>query len=312
MGKKNKIRITVIILTYNEEMHIERCISSAKHLTDSIYVIDSYSSDDTVTIARQANAKCYLKKFESHSKQFNWGLEQIDPCDWVIRLDADEYFEPELISSILKGAQQNDKSISGFVFNRRIKFLGKDIFYGGIFPIEVVRMFRYGLGVVEPRLMDEHIVVQGKTNSLSGELIDDNLNSLSWWIDKHNRYSSLEALEMYFSNNKLLIDKDLSGATRKRRLMKAFYQRVPLPFRASLLFVYRYFIRLGFLDGFNGFIFHFFQGHWYRLLVDSKYKLLTEAQLSGDLTSQKFAQLLDIDESLVKSKLCPYEKTSNS
>ena len=303
MDIKNNIKITVIILTYNEEMHIERCISSAKQLTDSIYVIDSYSTDSTLAIVKKAKVNCLLRKFDSHSQQFNWGLEQIDSCDWVIRLDADEYFESDLVASILKSIEENDKTICGFAFNRRIKFLGKDIFRGGVFPVEVVRMFRYGFGVVEPRMMDEHIIVTGKTLCLHGWLVDDNLNSLSWWIEKHNRYSSLEALEIFCSNYKPMMEQKLSGATRKRRLMKDVYQRVPVPFRASLLFVYRYCIRLGFLDGFHGFLFHFFQGYWYRLLVDAKYSLLAEASLSGGLTVQKCAQILNIAESLVESKV---------
>ena len=303
MNEKKNIKITVIILTYNEEMHIERCISSARQVTDSIYVVDSYSTDSTLDIVRNMNVNYVSRKFDSHTQQFNWGLEQIDPCEWVIRLDADEYLEQDLISSILKGVNENDKSIAGFAFNRRIRFLGKDIFRGGVFPVEVVRMFRYGFGVVEPRLMDEHIIVNGNTQSLRGWLVDDNVNSLSWWIDKHNRYSSLEALEVFCSDYKHIKKKKLSGATYRRRLIKNLYLFIPVPFRASLFFVYRYVIRLGFLEGFKGFLFHFFQGYWYRLLVDAKYNLLVEASLSGELTIQKCAEILNVAEALVESKV---------
>ena len=303
MNIKNNIKITVIILTYNEEMHVERCISSAKQLTDSIYIIDSYSSDSTLALASKAKVKCLSRKFDSHSHQFNWGLEQIEPCDWVIRLDADEYMEPDLVASISSSVVKSGKSIHGFAFNRRIKFLGKDIFHGGVFPVEVVRMFRYGSGIVEPRLMDEHIIVNGKTPCLDGELIDDNLNSLTWWIEKHNRYSSLEALESLCAKYRTVVKQNLSGATLKRRGMKEIYMKAPVAFRASLLFGYRYFIRLGLLDGFYGFLFHFLQGYWYRLIVDAKFKLLDEAYLSGQLTIKKSAQVLDISESLIEQKV---------
>lgn len=306
MSSKN-IKITVIILTYNEEKHIERCISSARQLTDSILVIDSFSSDSTIHLLKDAKVKYLSRKFDSHSQQFNWALKQIEPCDWVIRLDADEYFEPKLIKSIIDNVNRNDDSIFGFAFKRRIRFLGKDIFYGGVFPVEVVRMFRYGFGKVEPRVMDEHFIVKGKTSCLDGVLVDDNLNSLSWWIEKHNRYSSLEALEIFCSKHSPDINKELSGATRKRRLIKGIYQMFPFSFRATLLFIYRYFLRLGFLDGFSGFLFHFFQGYWYRLLVDAKYSLLLdENSLSEDLKIKKFAEMLNIEESLIQSKFSSY------
>jgi glycosyltransferase involved in cell wall biosynthesis len=297
------MKITIVILTFNEELHIERCIDSARLLTNSIYIVDSNSTDNTAGIVRRKGVELLCRDFDSHSQQFNWGLEQIEPCDWVIRLDADEYMAPDLVASISSSVVKSGKSIHGFAFNRRIRFLGKDIFHGGVFPVEVVRMFRYGSGIVEPRLMDEHIIVNGKTACLDGELIDDNLNSLTWWIEKHNRYSSLEALESLCAHYRPVMRQNLSGATLKRRRMKEIYLKTPVAFRASLLFGYRYFIRLGLLDGFYGFLFHFLQGYWYRLLVDAKFKLLDEAYLSGELTIKKCAHVLNIAESLIESKV---------
>ena len=243
------------------------------------------------------------REFVSHSDQFNWGIQQIDKSDWVIRLDADEYMDDTLVRSIQSSLLQNPSSITGFEFNRRIRFLGKDITYGGIFPVKVVRMFRYGFAEVEPRLMDEHIVVQGETRCLDGELVDDNKNSLSWWITKHNRYSSMEALEMFAITHYDAQGTVVSGSAASRRQLKNLYTKVPIPLRATLLFLYRYIFRLGFFDGFYGFIFHFYQGYWYRLLVDSKYKLLLESVECDRFTMKECARILEVSEAVVESKL---------
>jgi len=302
------MKLTVVILAFNEELHIDRCINSAKLISDSIYVVDSYSTDKTTFIANNLGVKCLSRKFTSHAEKFNWALTQIDNCEWVVRIDADEYLTEELVASV-KECVTNDKGhFNGFSFKRRNYFLGKAIRYGGVFPTETVRMFRYGFGVVEDRLMDEHILVEGDIGTLCGEIIDDNHNSLSWWINKHNRYSSLEALEMYFEIKSSLSDSNLnfSDATSFKRRLKAGYQNMPIPIRATLYFIYRFIFRLGFLDGFYGFLFHFYQGYWYRLLVDSKYCLLIEMRKkleNQDLSITEMSQILEIATDVIASKI---------
>lgn len=275
-------KITVLILAFNEQIHIERCIKSAKQISDSVYVVDSFSSDDTVKIAESCGANVLRRKFDSHAAQFNWGLNEIPSCDWVVRMDADEYLTDILKSSIAEAVEKNDHAISGFSFKRRIYFMGKKIEYGGVFPVEVVRMFRFGRGLVESRLMDEHILVDGQVGTMNGELIDDNKNSLTWWIEKHNRYSSLEAFEMYLAQGPSNNENSFGAATNMRRKLKSIYLSAPIPLRALGLFVYRYFFRLGFFDGYHGFLFHFYQGFWYRFLVDCKYVSLLKTIDLGD------------------------------
>ena len=299
------MKISVLILTYNEEIHIKRCIESAKKITKSIYVIDSYSSDKTEEIAISLGAKVLKRRFDSHSVQFNWGLQQIEKCDWVVRLDADEFFDSILSDNILSAISEDNDNFNGYAFKRNIKFLGKKIKYGGLFPIEIVRMFRYGYGKVEPRLMDEHIIINGKCKILDGELIDDNKNSLSWWIAKHNKYSSLEALELLSNYNKNNKSK-LFGNTAKRRKLKTFYSKMPLQFRAISYFTYRYFLRFGFMDGFHGFLFHFYQGLWYRLLVDSKFQLLIK---SKDNSLETYSKILDLELEIIESKFSNYDNS---
>ena len=308
------MKLTVVILAFNEELHIERCINSAKLISDSIYIVDSFSSDETRSIAERLGVHCLLRKFDSHSEQFNWALGEIEPCEWVVRIDSDEYLTDELVSSIKTCVSIDRDSLNGFSFKRRIYFLGKAISFGGVFPVEVVRMFRYGFGKVEDRLMDEHILVEGEVGTLEGEIIDNNKSSLTWWINKHNRYSSLEALEMYFEEKSHLSQSKLSGATAFRRRLKTIYQNLPIYIRTTLLFVYRYIVRLGFLDGFYGFIFHFYQGYWYRLLVDTKFYLLIEANInlnSTDLSIDEISKILDIEKEIVVNKMTAKQKSAN-
>ncbi len=300
------MKLTVVILAFNEEIHIERCINSAKLISDTIYVVDSFSTDKTRMLAEELGAQCLFREFDSHAAQFNWALSQIAHCEWVVRIDSDEYLTEHLVHSIKNCVTVDDKKFNGYSFKRRIYFLGNAISYGGVFPVEVVRMFRFGRAKVEDRLMDEHILVEGEVGSLEGEIIDDNKSSLTWWINKHNRYSSLEALEMYFEEKSYSVQSKLSGATASRRRLKTIYQKIPIYIRTTLLFGYRYIIRIGFLDGFYGFIFHFYQGYWYRLLVDTKFYLLIQANINLDATDlaiNEISKILDVEREIVVAKM---------
>jgi len=145
-----------------------------------------------------------------------------------------------------------------------------------VFPVRVLRLFRYGRGECENRWMDEHIKVAGATMDFEGELIDDNLNSLTWWIDKHNKYASREAVDLlnlehgFMPHDSVAQLRGGSQVGFKRWLKERVYARLPGGFRAFAYFFYRYVIRLGFLDGQAGTAFHFLQGFWYRYLVDAK------------------------------------------
>ena len=174
------MKITVIILTYNEELHIERCIRSAQLITDSIYVVDSNSSDSTIDIATSLGVRLLNRNFDSHSQQFNWALEAIDHCEWVIRMDADEYLTNELAVNIREAVELNSLAIHGYAFPRRIAFLGKLIRFGGVFPVEIVRMFRYRFGKIESRLMDEHRSLLDKVARLENDLKQSNHETEVW------------------------------------------------------------------------------------------------------------------------------------
>lgn len=271
------MNVTVVILTLDEARHIKRALRSVATFADRRVVVDSGSTDDTVAIAREMGAEVLIHPFVNHARQFNWALGQLpEGTGWVFRLDADEVVSDALAAEISARLPGLPQDVAGLTVPRRIAFMGRPIRYGGLFPVHILRLFRQGRGRSEDRWMDEHIVVDGAVAELRGELIDENLNPLGWWIDKHNRYASHEALEV-------LIAEGHGGITRseaalgmgrqagiKRWLKKNVYARLPGGFRASAYFIYRYVIRLGFLDGKEGTAFHVLQGFWYRYLVDAK------------------------------------------
>ena len=267
------IKIAAFILTFNEEIHISRCIKNLKELTTNIYVIDSFSTDKTVEIARKQSVKILFRKFDNHSEQINWALSKINSdIEWILRIDADEIISAALIAEIKEKLPTITKKYSGIYIPRRINFRGHIIRFGGVFPSKIIRLFKNGFGFCEKRLMDEKFVIRGKCISLENELIDYNLKSFSWWLKKHNSYSSKEAIELLNKDFKFIKknqNMDLKKINKNNK--KDLYYKFPIFLRAILYFIYRYFLKLGFLDGYRGFIFHFFQGFLYRFIVDLKY-----------------------------------------
>jgi glycosyltransferase involved in cell wall biosynthesis len=268
--------LTVIILAFNEEKHLPRCLQSLSDVASRAIVVDCFSTDATLDIARAHGARVIQHAWVNYATQFNWALTQLDAnTDWVLRIDADEYLTQELASEISRILPTLSPEIDGVHFGRRMTFLGRLILHGGVFPVQVLRLFRYGRGECENRWMDEHIKVAGKTVGIRGELIDDNLNSLTWWTDKHNKYASREAVDLLnlrhgFMPHDSVAELGGSQAGLKRWIKERIYARLPGGLRAFVYFFYRYVLRFGFLDGKAGTAFHFLQGFWYRYLVDAK------------------------------------------
>jgi glycosyltransferase involved in cell wall biosynthesis len=270
------MHLTVVILTLDEEQHIKRAISSVTRIAHRIVVVDSGSTDGTVERAREAGALVLFNPFITQAKQFNWALQQLpDGTEWVLRLDADEIVSDALAEEIATRLPGLPDHIAGVTVARRISFLGRPVRHGGMFPVQVVRLLRHGRGGSEDRWMDEHIVVDGKVTSFKGELLDDNLKTLSWWINKHNSYASREVIEVLNAEFGFIVREGNANLGRsqtgaKRWIKENIYLRLPGGLRALAYFFYRYILRLGFLDGIEGTAFHLLQGFWYRYLVDLK------------------------------------------
>ena len=244
------LNLSVIILTYNEEIHIQRCIESVIDIASNIYVVDSYSNDRTVEIANKYNASVYYNKWENnHSKQFNWALNNL-PIDseWILRLDADEYLLPDLTNEIKIRLNSLDRNINGIIFKRRHIFLSKWI-KNGTYPVKLLRLFRYKKAICEQRWMDEHIVLlEGEIIEFENDFVDHNLNNLSWWIQKHNGYSIKEAIDLLdieFNFTDVSQSKGrLNQQANVKRELKKRYTNQPLFLRAFLFFIYRYILKL--------------------------------------------------------------------
>lgn len=271
--------LSVIILTYNEELHIRRCLENVEEIAKDIFIIDSFSTDGTLDIVKNfPNVHILQNKWENnHAKQFNWGLAHAGiRTRWVLRLDADEYLLPELVEELKRKLPHLDDDVTGIILNRRHIFMGRWM-RRGIYPVKLLRIFRHGCGQCEQRLMDEHIeITQGRAVEFEHDFCDHNLNNLSWFCHKHVNYAIREAADL------LDIELNLTGAAENddhkeisrqalaKRMKKHKYARQPLFWRSFAYFCYRYFLKGACLDGKTGFIWTFLQGWWYRMLVDAK------------------------------------------
>ena len=269
--------LSVLILTFNEEMHIERCIKSLQSFAKDIFIVDSYSTDKTVEIAKALNAKVYQNKWVNYAVQYQWGLDNCPiQTEWVMRMDADEYVLPELAEEIIDKIDAINENISGVYIKRRVHFMSRWIRHGSYYPIWLLRIWRYNQGRIEERWMDEHIKLSfGETIQFENDLIDDNKNNLTWWTQKHNNYATREAVDILniiygFKKYDEVEPKLLGTQEQRKRWFKLRYAKLPLFFRPFIYFHIRYFFQFGFLDGNPGLIWHFLQGFWYRFLVDAK------------------------------------------
>ena len=274
----NKADVSVLILTHNEERNIGKCIESILPLTDQIFVVDSNSTDRTRQICADYGVTVAVRDWTTYADQFNWGLDHFSfATEWIMRMDADEEMTDELVVGLRGFLAQPAADIGGVMIKRRVYFMGRWIRHGSYYPTWLLRVFRRDAGRCESLFMDEHIVLsQGATVEVHADIIDKNNKDLTFWTDKHNKYSNRELLDLLEtdqqSDDASQIQGRFSGnqVEQKRWVKQNLYGRSPLFLRAFVYFLYRYFIRLGFLDGREGLIFHFLQGFWYRFLVDAK------------------------------------------
>lgn len=271
--------LSVIILTYNEELHLRRCLENVQPIAKDVFVIDSFSTDRTLQIASEfPNVQVLQNKWENnYAKQFNWGLEHAPiRTKWVLRLDADEYLMPDLVKELQEKMPTLPEEVSGCIFNRRHIFMNQWM-KRGIYPVKLLRVFRYGKGMCEQRLMDEHIqLLEGSAVEFEHDFCDHNLNDLSWFCHKHVNYAIREAVDLLDIELNLTgaaetdDNKEISKQAIAKRMKKHKYAQQPLFWRSFAYFCYRYFFKGACLDGKVGFIWTFLQGWWYRTLVDAK------------------------------------------
>jgi glycosyltransferase involved in cell wall biosynthesis len=273
------MRPTVILLSFNSEATLGATLDRARQVSDEIFVIDSFSADGTVALAESYGAKVVQHAFENYGAQRNWGIDNLPITGkWQLHLDADEVMDDELVAAII--ALPDTPAHAGYFVPRYVRFLGRVMRHGGMSPTWHLRLFRSGVGRCEDRKYDQHFLLTDTnpaqaTGQLPGVMIDDIAMSISEWTARHNRWADGEVAEMFAAqageaaSGRLTADSKGNPAQRKRALRQK-YNKLPLFVRPFALFGYRYFFKLGFLDGMEGFIFWTLQTFWFRFLIDAK------------------------------------------
>ena len=175
--------ISAIILTYNEQLHIARCINSLKGVCEDIFVVDCFSQDQTREIAESLGAKVYQHAWKNYATQFNWAVYNCPiTTDWIWRIDADEYLDKNLGENVKKAIANCPDDVTGFYVRKRIDFMGRPLKHGGWYPSYHLKIWRRGHGECENRWMDEHIrLFDGRSKTIEeGDQVDANLNDLTW------------------------------------------------------------------------------------------------------------------------------------
>jgi glycosyltransferase involved in cell wall biosynthesis len=265
------MRPTVILLSFNSRETLSATLGSARLVSDEIFVVDSYSSDGTVELARSFGAEVVQHAFEHYGAQRNWAIDNLPISrHWQLHLDADESMDGELVAAIQ--ALPDEPEHSGYFLRRYVRFLGRVLRHGGMSPTWHLRLFRTGVGRCEDRKYDQHFLLDsGSYGKLAGAMVDDHRMSLTEWTVRHNRWSDSEVAELEAGGISGRLRPNARGnPAERKRFLREKYNRLPLFVRSFGLFVYRYLFRLGFMDGTEGFIFWVLQTFWAHFLIDAK------------------------------------------
>ena len=248
--------ISVLILTLNEEINLPACLASLTW-SDDIVVLDSFSSDRTVEIARAAGARVYQRRFDNERKQRGFGVHETPfRYPWLYMPDADEVITPELRDEMLDAVRDPARREVAFRARPKTIFMGQWLRHSSLYPTWQLRLCRPERIRFE-RDINLRTVVDGSEGLLDGHYLHYTFNNgLDAWYEKHNRYSTAEAQESLKSLNGGVIPwRDLlpwrNGVRRRSALKEVSFR---LPFRPTLRFLYMYLVRGGFRDGWPGYV----------------------------------------------------------
>lgn len=260
--------ITAIILTRNEKDYIETCINSLKPIVKRVVVVDSFSDDNTVELAKSCGAEVYQHEFYNYAKQYKYAVKIAEvKTKWIFRIDADEYLTKESAKEIENLCNKNDETdVNGIMIRFYQVFMGKALKHGGAYPWKKLSLYKTGVGDIEDRNMDEHIILtSGKIVEAKKDSVHDCYRGMDFFVKKRAWYSTREAMD-YFEQKKI----HSKNSSLKTLVKMNVYYKLPIGFRAWLFYIYTYYFRLGFLDGKVGRIYAFMHAYWYRFLVDTK------------------------------------------
>jgi glycosyltransferase involved in cell wall biosynthesis len=254
---RGPVPVAVVVPTRDEERSLPACLASVAGWAADVVVYDSFSVDRTVEIARSFGARVVQRTFDDFATHKNWLLDNVPMAsDWVFFLDADERFTPSLRAEVARVVLADGAGREGFHVARRNHLMGRWVRHGGWYPNWNLRLFRRGRGRYESRIVHEHVIVDGRTGFLRADLLHEDVKGLERYFDRHNRYSSMEAVEAYrllAGTNGGRIGARLleRGPAQRRWLKETAYAH--LPGRPLWKFLWMYVVRLGFLDGRVGF-----------------------------------------------------------
>lgn len=263
-------KIAVIILTYNSDKIIKKTIKAAKKITNEIIILDSYSTDKTLKIAKQLRCKIFKKKFINYSIQRNYIINKCNnKYEWQLHLDADEIVSKKLIEEIKEILKINKKDNSylikryPFFLKRKLRFGGASNWHNRFFPSESTK--------VEETNYDQHFISKLKSKNLRGIIYDSNIQNLNDWIIAHNRWSNLSLNDSLKRKNKNVLKGALFGnKIERKRFFKNLYLSFPAIPRVLFLFIYKYIFLFGFIDGKPGFYYAVLNSLWFRMIIDAK------------------------------------------
>ncbi len=276
------VSLSGIILTFNEERNLPACLEALAPICREIFVVDSGSSDGTRATAERFGAHFVTNSFEGHAKQWNWALRNLPLTgDWVIALDADQRLTPELQGEITQALPITPPEVAGYYLPRKNIFRGRWLRHGGYWPKYLLKLFRRGSASTDEReLLDFRFYVKGKTSRLSHPLIEENLKEaeISFWLQKHIRFVERRAQEKSLRRKSppmWEIQPRFWGSPDQRTLwLKERWYSLPPLVRPFPYFLYKYFFRLGFLDGREGALYIFLHSFWYELMIGVRLKEL--------------------------------------
>lgn len=268
------IDMTVIILTKNEEKNIKKCINSVKEIAKRIIIMDSFSTDKTVKIAKDLNCDIYQHEFKHYGAQFQHALDNCDiKTKWVFRLDADEEVSKESKEEIIKLCRENENTnVNGFIFRLQNNFLNKRMKHGFLSVLEKLCIFKYKKAYMEDRYLGEQLILtEGRSIKMKTLSYHNDYKDLDFWIKKMNWYAQREAKDFLYQKNKKQELSALDKPTKIRRFIKYnIYYKLPSKLKVKLVYYYYHYIKLGFLDGKEGYYRDYLTVYWYRTLVEAK------------------------------------------